>query len=60
MENKPILNSMKSLKRKSIKKTAAKLLFAGVLSFGLMGFTSATFAQVPPTPPGGPPLRANC
>ncbi|MES2807799.1 MAG: hypothetical protein V4619_04195 [Bacteroidota bacterium] len=46
---------MKSAKHRSIKKTTAKLLFAGVLSFGIMGFTSATFAQGPPTPPGGPP-----
>jgi hypothetical protein len=46
---------MRPSKKKSIKKTTAKLLFAGVLSFGLIGFSQAAFAQGPPTPPQGPP-----
>jgi hypothetical protein len=42
---------MKLTKKKSLRKTTAKLLFAGVLSFGIMGFTATAFSQAPPPPP---------
>ena len=46
---------VKSTKKGPLKKTAAKFLFAGVLTFGMLGFTSAAFAQVPPPPQAPPP-----
>jgi hypothetical protein len=49
-------SNKRKLFKKSLKKGTAKILLAGVLSFGLAGATTTTFAQTPPPPPaGGPP-----
>lgn len=48
------LNGMRLNKKKRFKKATAKILLAGVLSFGAIECPTAVFAQTPPAPQGPP------